>query len=126
MCFAYTGFAFSGETGNVILMIADGAGYNAFNAASFYEYGKLGNQPYDEFPVRLSCTTYALKENGEPMGYAPNRYWSDFYYATEYYTDSAAASTAICCGQKTSRGRIATDINYEPLETIGELAENKR
>ncbi|MDZ7618367.1 MAG: hypothetical protein U1E05_15285, partial [Patescibacteria group bacterium] len=45
---------------NIILMISDGAGFNAFQAASYFEHGKLGKQPYDGFPVHLGCTTYML------------------------------------------------------------------
>jgi alkaline phosphatase len=106
-------------------MVTDGAGYNAFNITSYYEYGKLGNQPYDEFPVQLSCTTDALKRNGERMGYDPKQYWSDFDYGLEYYTDSAAAVTALCTGEKTLPGRIATDKDDNPLETIAEIADKQ-
>lgn len=115
----------SANAENVILMVADGAGYNAFNAASYYEYGELGAQPYDKFPVQLSCTTDALKRSGKRMGYDPNQYWSDFDYALKNATDSAAAVTALCTGEKTLPGRISTDIDGEPLQTIAEITENQ-
>ena len=33
---------------NVFIFIADGGGFNAYNAASYYEFGRLGCQPYDQ------------------------------------------------------------------------------
>ena len=30
---------------NIIVMISDGCGYNQVDAASFYEYGRTGDQP---------------------------------------------------------------------------------
>ena len=42
-------------------MIADGASFNQYYAAGYYQYGQLGSQPYDRFPVRYACTTYMLE-----------------------------------------------------------------
>jgi len=51
---------------NVILMVADGAGYNTWRAASMYQ-GKLGKQVYDGPGwVHLACTTYALTRKTKP------------------------------------------------------------
>ncbi len=52
------GLAEAGEAKNVILMIADGAGFHCFHCASYYQHGKLGKQVYDAFPVKLACSTY--------------------------------------------------------------------
>ena len=60
------------EARNVILMISDGAGFNTYDSASYYEYGELGSQPYDKFPVRMSCTTFPV--DGE---YDPQAFWGE-------------------------------------------------
>ena len=53
---------------NVILMIADGSGYNSWLAASLYQ-GKLGKQTYDQSGwIRLSCCTYPLNLSRQPTG----------------------------------------------------------
>ncbi|NCC94908.1 MAG: alkaline phosphatase, partial [Opitutae bacterium] len=116
----------------MILMISDGAGFNAFQAAGYFEHGELGKQPYDGFPVHLACTTYMLnfvdaegrpipapRDGSVPEGavaawpqlYDPLAMWSDFNYpmgANDYmaFTDSAAAATALYTGRKTTSGRL--------------------
>ena len=133
-------------TKNVILMISDGAGYNAFHAASYYEHGRLGEQPYDKFPVHFGCTTFMLNyidaegraipaEEADvpertvataPQGYDPKTAWSDFDYVHgngDYtaYTDSAAAATAIYTGRKTTDGRLST--NWDGTERLVGIAQ---
>jgi alkaline phosphatase len=106
---------------NVILLISDGAGYNSFAAASYYQHGQLGQQIYDTWPVQLACTTFALDESGEPMGYDPAvAYDMSLPYVPA--TDSAAAATAIYTGVKTLGGRISVGADDQPLTTIGQLA----
>lgn len=133
---------------NVILMISDGAGFNAFHAGSYFEHGELGRQPYDAFPVRLGCTTYMLnfvdaagrpllapRDGSVPEGavgarpqlYDPEAMWSDFNYALgrkDYlaFTDSAAAGTALYTGRKTTSGRLGLDWSAtQPLTSIAEI-----
>ena len=84
---------------NVILMISDGAGFNTFDCASYYQHGHRGKQVYDEFPIRLGCTTYSADNQD---GYEPDKFWSDFRYARKRPTDSAATATALYTGAKTS------------------------
>lgn len=134
---------------HVILMIADGAGFNAFQAAGYYEHGALGKQPYDRFPIHYGCTTYMLNyvdaenvpiraaagkvPNGAsgavPQGYDAEQMWRDFNYCRgedNYlaFTDSAAAATAMYTGVKTTRGRMATAWQGKAkLTTIAELAD---
>jgi alkaline phosphatase len=110
---------------NIILMISDGAGFNAFDACSYYQYGRLGKQAYDRFPVRLACTTFMLKSNGTPLGYEPVSMWQNFDYAMSDSTDSAAAATALNSGEKTKNGRINTDINGLWLTTIAEIVSKR-
>jgi alkaline phosphatase len=113
---------------NIILMVSDGAGYNAFDACSYYQYGQLGMQVYDEFPVRLACTHYMQNDDGTMQSYDPAQMWSDFNYVKgdndyKVFTDSAAAATALNSGLKTTKGRVNTDINSTWMTTLAELAD---
>lgn len=113
---------------NIILMISDGAGFNSYEAASYYQYGQLGMQVYDTFPVHYGCTTYMLNSGGVPQGYDPDLMWSDFNYAKgnnnyTIFTDSAAAATALNTGVKTTNGRINTDMDGLYLYTFAEYAD---
>ena len=106
---------------NVILMISDGAGFNAFYCAGYYQQGELGKQVYDKFPIRLGCTTYSADN---PDGYEPDKFWSKFQYARKKPTDSAAAATALYTGVKTENGRLCTDSEGGKLVTIAEMADS--
>jgi len=109
---------------NIILMISDGAGFNTFDCASFYQYGTLGKQVYDNFPIRLGCTTYSVGKNGVPIGYNHKKAWSDFEYLRNA-TDSPAASTALNTGVKTINGRICIDKDGNKLTTLAQIADSK-
>ena len=137
---------------NIILMISDGAGFNAFKCASYFEHGRLGRQPYDAFDVKLACSTFMLNyvdrqgrellapddgsvpEVAEGLAgqqYVPSRVWNAFHATrgqSNYlrYTGSAAAATAIYTGQKTTKLRISTDgWGRKPLRTIGQQAKDR-
>ena len=138
---------------NVILLISDGAGFNAFEAASYYEYGKLGKQPYDSFPVHFGCTTSIPRSLPVPKNlspevlnkqiYSPEAMWADPSYCqgkgkgfmsdsakevTAYgsVTDSAAAATALYSGQKTSHGCIGMDASGRvPVKLLAEVADEQ-
>ncbi|MFH1999806.1 MAG: alkaline phosphatase [Planctomycetota bacterium] len=115
---------------NIILMISDGAGFNAFDACSYYQFGRRGAQVYDGFPVKLACTHYMLNDDGQPQGYDPERTWMDCGFVRgeerkSFVTDSAAAATAIYTGVKTSYGRVSMDFLKKTLPTIAEWADGK-
>lgn len=116
-----------GQAKNIILLVSDGAGFNCFDATSYYQHGELGRQVYDGWPVRLACTTYMLGRDGEPGGYDPEKFWSEFDWSVYEYpaTDSAAAATALYTGRKTYGGAIAVDIDRRDLATIAERADHK-
>lgn len=99
---------------NVIIMIADGCGYNQIAAADYYQYGVLGRQVYDRFPVKVAMSTYSIDDS-----YNPGQAWSDFDYVKSNYTDSAAAATAMSTGVKTYDAAIGVDEKqqYQPGET---------
>ena len=105
---------------NVIIMIADGGGYNHVNAASIYRYGATGTQVYEKFPVRLGMSTYQAAQ-----GYDPEMAWKYFNYVNLEYTDSSAAATAMACGVKTYDGAIGVNVDGLKVANILERAEAK-
>lgn len=134
---------------NVILLISDGAGMGTWDAASFYEFGGLGHQAYDAFPVQVFASTIPLSTATEPtmtdepeVEFDPAALWSDeasdavfesnvanypawfagYDYAQNFYTDSAAAGTALATGHRTYNNAINWSNMDEQLTHIGELA----
>jgi len=137
---------------NVILMISDGAGYHTWNAASYYEFGELGRQVYDRFPVKTLMTTFPLNTSSKPtndttprVSYDPAKAWSvapgqgdlggeitkkkypNFFAGYEYvkkdYTDSAAAGTALAAAIKTYNNSINFDNMGRPVKMVAEFAK---
>jgi len=89
---------------NVIILVADGMGYNHVHAASHYRYGNEKGQVYWNF-LHLPITTYS---SNNKEGYNVDKAWASFDYFMRLPTDSAAAATAISTGHKSPNGRIAT------------------
>lgn len=104
----------------IILMIADGGGFNQFKAADYWRSGTSPAAPYTEFELNLAVSTW-------PAGgsYDSEKAWNDFGYPPVGATDSAAAATALATGFKTSNGRISTDATGHSLSTLLEKAESK-
>ncbi len=96
---------------NVIVMVGDGCGFNAFLASDYYLYGEAGANPCGDFPVQLAMSTYSLgdkvgTEDDAAQIYSPSLYGkfdSWFYNVTE----SSAAATAISTGKKCANPSIA-------------------
>jgi alkaline phosphatase len=103
---------------NVIIMIADGGGFNHYKSADYYNCGRSPCQPYEQFPVRLAMSTY-------PYGgsYDPNLAWASFDYVDKGATDSAAAATAMATGIKTYNAAIGVDVHKKPVLNLIERAE---
>ena len=81
---------------NVIFVIGDGTGINQISALEFYKEGALY---YDDFPIiGLSKTS-----------------------STALITDSAAAGTAMACGEKTFNKAIGVNSQGEALPSLAEL-----
>ncbi len=104
---------------NIILFISDGCGYSCFDAASLYQYGKTGEQVYENFPVKYAVSTYSADGNK----YDPDEAWKSFDFVKKAPTDSAASATAMATGVKTYSGAINVDTNKARLETVLERAE---
>lgn len=129
---------------NVIILISDGGGFNAYAAASYYQYGREGRQPYDKPGwVRYGARTASLsttkadsfEHGGDSVpAYDPGSAWvvqreSDFAaalggpvafkgykYLKTAPTDSAAAGTALASGKKARNGRINFQFDAETEE----------
>lgn len=99
---------------NVILFISDGCGFNHVNAASLYQFGKKGEQIYENFPVKLAMSTYCV--NG--LEYNPDSAWTNFNWVRKKPTDSAGSGSSIATGEKTYKGVLSVDTLKNPLETI--------
>ncbi|MDD5458315.1 MAG: alkaline phosphatase [Phycisphaerae bacterium] len=112
------GFCFAQTPKNIIIMIADGGGFNHYRAAELYRYSDSGHAVYRDFAVKMAMATYPAGES-----YDPNKAYDDSGYLNKGYTDSAAAATAMACGTKTKNGCIGLDENKEPLVNLMEQAE---
>jgi alkaline phosphatase len=137
---------------NVVLLIADGAGYNTFLAASMYE-GRVGTQVYDGAEwIHLAASVDPLRrERDAPFGpewslvqlpglaYDPLKAWDGqrvdggqeafpFFFGGYQWLrstrpDSAATATALSTGLKTYNGAINVDGQGRPIErTLARLA----
>lgn len=104
---------------NLILMIADGAGFEHFRAASLHATGRPDAQVVWRFPVTLAMSTY-------PAGghYDPQQAWSDERWLSDKVTDSAASITAITTGVKTHNKRLCVDVDGQPIPTLTERLED--
>ncbi|AQT67435.1 Alkaline phosphatase 3 precursor [Anaerohalosphaera lusitana] len=107
---------------NIIIMIADGCGFNHVDTASYYQYGHKGRQVYEQFPFKIAMSTYAAGQT-----YEPEQAWKYFNYVEgggyARCTDSAAAATAMSTGTKTYKGAIGVDLDRFDLANILEAAE---
>ena len=103
---------------NIIVMIADGGGFNQYATGSMYEHGEEANPLYSEFPVQMGMSTY-------PAGgsYQPEEAAEDMDYVGSGATDSAAAATAMATGTKTYSGAIGVNEEREPITNATEAAE---
>ncbi|MEN6549195.1 MAG: alkaline phosphatase [Armatimonadia bacterium] len=103
---------------NIIVMIADGCGFNQIEAASLYQFGRPDGWAYQQFPVKYAMSTF-------PSGgsYDPAVIWSDFLACKQGATDSAAAATALATGVKTYNGAIGVGPDKQPVKNVLERAE---
>jgi len=132
-----------GPRRNVIVMIADGAGFNSFAAGSMYQ-GKWdgvqnrGTQVYNgpdwqslavqTFPLNTSTKPKGSGEQDPEVVYDPAKAWDrakGYEWLKGNYTDSAASATALSTGQKTFNNAINWSDLDQPLKpTLSELAQS--
>lgn len=119
---------------NIIIMIADGWGFNQILISNYYETGKDSATVYESFPVKLAIVhspamtgDYSPKtEKGSlswENGYSSGLAWSDFNYMAKGFTESAASATALATGVKTYNGAIGVDVSGKPLLNVTEQAK---
>ncbi|MCL4191889.1 MAG: alkaline phosphatase [Thermoguttaceae bacterium] len=128
---------------NVIVMIADGAGFNTFAAASMFQ-GKWDAAKGSSTQIycgpewkRLASQTFPLNMSEKPLKtgtqdpaliYDPAKAWdraAGYEWLMASYTDSAAAATAISAGMKTYNSAINWSDLDEPIEpSMTELAKS--
>jgi alkaline phosphatase len=122
--FAFVFFHSCGKTSrplNIILMISDGCGYNCFELATLYQYGKTGTQVYESFPVHFPVSTFSASSTP----YDPQKAWASFDFVLSDPTDSAAAATAFATGVKTNDNTVCLDPDGKMLKSVVELAEER-
>ncbi|MDO4630565.1 MAG: alkaline phosphatase, partial [Planctomycetia bacterium] len=111
---------------NIILMIADGAGFGSFYAAADFMTGSPTGLFYQKSPWKnASVATFHKKSF-----YEPEADWKEFknlhipFYEKEpafIPPESASTGTAMMTGVKTRNGRIGIGPNDEKLMTIAEI-----
>lgn len=123
------------EPKNIIHVIVDGIGFNYVDAVALYEHGqsyyqanvvtdpeggapiveRLPNQGprylYQDWDVQLAMSNHSLSG----PEYTPEAFWSDFGFALQTPTDSAAAATTLASGTKTINGYLGLDENHDPV-----------
>jgi alkaline phosphatase len=104
---------------NVILMVADGWGYNSIQAANFWTGAAA--QSFEKFPVHFATSTFSASGHG----YDPARAWVGNTYNTDYLktgaTDSASAITAMLTGVKNYDGILNISVDGQPLTTFAQM-----
>jgi alkaline phosphatase len=96
-------FARAASPRNVILFIGDGMG----------------------LPQRMVAEKFSLHEGKGPlaMNTMPNHSTMTTHSASSLVTDSAAAATAIACGEKTNNGTLGMDAEGRRVESCAEAAK---
>jgi alkaline phosphatase len=111
---------------NIILMIADGAGYNHFLAARYFLNGCDSLLSFEKFPLQLGVSTYpgviGKDSNSAKGAYISDSIWKHIHNADTAYTNSAAAGTALACGIKTYNNAIGVNLKGEPIRNMTEYA----
>lgn len=106
-------------TKNVILMISDGGGFNAFRATDLYT-GLTPVYESSEFK-KFGMQTFSASR---PVAYDSSKMFNgtDAKFAMSNYTDSASAATAMYTGVKNYDGEVNWSTDDKPLTTYFELA----
>jgi len=114
---------------NIIICVADGGGFNQYAAGSYYEFGRLGQQVYEQPGwVQLASRTLSLDHptvfrtaytNDVVIEYDPAKAWDvdldrraggrpskGYEFLLNKPTDSASSATAMAMGLKAINGRI--------------------
>lgn len=79
------------------------------------------------YPQREMAERYRKAVGGEPLfiNHLPHNCGTRTCCANNVTTDSAAAGTAIACGEKTNKGSLGVDAKGARLESVAEAAKKK-
>jgi alkaline phosphatase len=112
----------NGKAKYVFLFIGDGMSNAQLNSAAIYKAALEGNNTYDEYG---NCT-YVQQPDALNISSLPVVGMTTTYSRNSYITDSAAAATALACGQKTDSGIISMNYSKDTVfKTIAEQAKEK-
>ena len=108
---------------NIIILMADGQGYNHFLVGDYYQYGAAGTQVYEEYPVQVGVSTFCYGGSYDPLAA-----WTDFRFLKIWNfpptTESDMAATAMATGYKNAGG-LGVDHSGASVPNILEYAEEK-
>ena len=93
-----------GTPRNIVLIIGDGMGHGALDLTSLWVHGATNRLFMQHLPVSGHCKTASLNSS---------------------VTDSAAAATAIACGEKANNGSIAITPDGRALKSLAISAREK-
>lgn len=124
---------------NVIVLIGDGMGYNQVDLANAIKYKETYYQVVtgNDKKVNPAGTNAQRPDSGfqswdlvgmstnwvDGPAYDPATNWSDFSWAKNNPTDSAAAGTAMATGVKTYNAGLGVDPDGKRLENLSERAK---
>jgi alkaline phosphatase len=103
--------AFAGKPKNIILFIGDGMGPTQVALAAAQKFGQERDAQGN--PSKLSFETFPA------FGYLTT------FSANSFVTDSAAAGTALACGQKTENGAIGVLPDNTPIRNVADIAKDR-
>jgi alkaline phosphatase len=112
LIFSINCFSATGQSKYIILLIGDGMGLNHRTIAEYYLNAIDENK---KLPAAKTLRMNKFPIQGISLTHSGN----------SYVTDSAAAGTALACGQKTYEGAIGVDLNKKPLESIAKKAKKR-
>jgi len=107
----------------VIIMIADGQGFNCVKAANMYKGNYTQAKAFDmadvDWDVRLAMRTNSANN---VLGYDPQAMWANFEWSRKHATDSSSAASAMFSGQKILNGQLNLSSQGQRLTTLFEQA----
>ena len=139
-------FCYADKIKYVFLIIGDGMSVSSEVALSRFLYGKDKMLFWNDFPYQHFMATWSLSsyqgdfDNGifvfdkgydtATAGVIPYPYYkndeAEQYFKKSVPTDSAAAATAMSCGQKVFNGNICYDENNNPVKNIVDKINNDK
>ncbi len=102
---------------NIIVMIADGCGFEHVRALNYYEFGRDSLLVFQSFPVQLAVSTYSMDT---AAAYDPVAIRREADAVLDDPTDSAASGTTLSTGVKTWNHYIGLDAWRRPLQHLSE------